>query len=313
MAPQRTLAPRPATRPSWLLLALALAACPGRGVTPAATAAKSAAPAADRAQVSAPAPAPGDPFSPARLAGPFPSLEAYCASIGAKLSTLEEIEAAPPPEHPEDEEYKAPPPACDLTRTGLAAPPPTLSSGPYEEVRFFARVSERSALPPRVSCELALRTAAGWFAAGPTFTCRALVGMMGVASATVTATSADDLLPGGAPELTIRYRVRQEMVTIDEGLGGVKKYGSLVAESEYAILCGIGPSGAPSCTAGIPVVVNAPLAPEEEYPLAYRIWPDGRLEIWAMKQSPEELDALKDVLAEGLLDEILGVHPLVFP
>jgi hypothetical protein len=112
--------------------------------------------------------------------------------------------------------------------------------GPYRDARVFWE-GDSETLPGNQQCELAVQTAAGWFVAKLSDGCFT-VGKYS-AHTDVDELAVEDVVPGGTPELVLRYRViTNEPVDRDDG-----RHGRVETEHAYLVVCGVDAGNVPSC------------------------------------------------------------------
>lgn len=162
-------------------------------------------------------------------------------------------------------------------RNGLVAP--------WEELRFV----ETRPSPFAVRFHAALRTAEGWYVVPDVASVsRELPGTK--ERATRLAARTEQIVAGGAPEVVL------EIETTWRGAGEVELH-------RVEILCGFGPSGAPSCTGALPRATEVQRKGEApvRWSVERRVTPKGRLVL------DGEADRLDEPAAA-----LLGEHPLAF-
>lgn len=236
-----------------------------------------------------------DALTPIPLRGPFSTLEKFCA--GHTTLDGESVPCDPAAPFP-DEVYEGP--------TALPA-----GEGPILAARvLWAAGTTSPTLASEVLVHLAIRTAQGWFV-GPPVGDIYNPGAFGIhASMKATALELEDLVAGGAPELAYRFSLDR----YDSDLG-LNEYESTTERA--LVVCGIGASGAPSCTGAITLEVGserAILFPDQDepgmkheglyanhYTLTATFAPDGQLALQGAEPLPESARRL------------LGAHPLRFP
>jgi hypothetical protein len=155
-----------------------------------------------------------------------------------------------------------------------------------------------------VDHHLAVQTAAGWFVAG--YRGSECTNHRGGGSLKVKELAVKRLVPGGAPQVTLRMHEETEWSG-----GGTMSEG----KSEHLVVASAGASGKPSATPAIPVweeTSEEPFAEEEgqetkssssQFRLKIDFLPDGQIEIG-------EASGKLDKARRGAL---LGKHTLVFP
>lgn len=234
-------------------------------------------------------------LTPAPLLGPFPSLDAFCAG----RRTTDDAAAPCDPAAPFPAEvYEGP--------TALAR-----GQAPILEARTLWSAGLPSLNPEaEVLVHLAIRTAQGWFVSEPVADIYN-PGAFGIfSSLTATALELTDLVAGGSPELVYRFALGRH--DSDMGLNEIES-----TSERSLVLCGIGPSGAPSCTGALTLEVRSERSiflPDEDEPGATHeglfdthytihesIAPEGRITLTSTDDLPEPLRSL------------LGTRPLVFP
>ena len=232
-------------------------------------------------------------LNPRPLAGPYKTLDAFCAAN----TTRDGVAVKCAPLAPIPETYEG--------------PKGTPGKGPILETRVLWTSEQDGPVPEaNVSIHLAIQTKEGWFVSSPvggTYN----PGAFGIfESIQATTLELGDVIPGGAPELT--YRFTHDRHDSDMGLNEVES-----SKTKHLVICGIGASGKPSCTGAIPTEMEASreiMLPDEDEPgaqheglyktrwsLAAAVLPDGQLEIKASGQVPEQHKGLA------------GKHELRFP
>jgi tetratricopeptide (TPR) repeat protein len=252
------------------------------------------------AKLDAAAAAESGSFTAKPLAGPFAGLDKFCAaerkSKGGDYATF----------------------LCDAEsgeKGELTGPTEAPAQGPYTAVKIFGSSGGYFADAPfglgDASYYLAIKTKDGWYV----FTDFAYVynpGAFGIhESLEVTTLEIKDVVPGGAPEIVVRY----EHSRGDSDLG-LNEYQQ--DESEMLMVCGVGASGKPSCVGPqllsskskrdiISAEDEAPGTPHDlfdnAFAMTYSFTPDGKLE-------------LKSADPKGLPEELKGAptaHALTFP
>lgn len=232
-------------------------------------------------------------LSPRPLAGPYKTLDAFCAASTAR----DGVPVKCAPQAPMEETYEG--------------PKDTPGKGPILEARVLWTSEQDTPLPDAsVSIHLGIRTREGWFVSSPvggTYN----PGAFGIYESIVATTlEIGDVVPGGAPELT--YRFTHDRHDSDMGLNEVES-----SKTKHLVICGIGKSGKPSCTSAVPTEGEASreiFLPDEDEPgtkheglyqtrwsLASTVLPDGQLEIKGSGKLPDEHKGLP------------GKHELRFP
>ena len=185
------------------------------------------------------APEPGV-FPPAPLRGPFKSVEAYCAGL-ARETRRRMVE--------EGEHVRQ---TCMLSRTVK------LLGGASREAEIRdARLRRISASPfgaPLEICRVALRTAQGWWIreADDDPTCKGPIG-----PSSVIKTHADTVARTARGRLiTVESTIETERRNYDPGPGGNRVANYELERRRVMRLCGVGPSGTPSCTPEITTGCN---------------------------------------------------------
>lgn len=246
------------------------------------------------ARLDAAAAAAHDVLTPVALRGPFQTLKEFCA--GHTTFDGETIPCDPDAAFP-SEVYEGP----------TAIPK---GEGPILEARvIWAPGTTMPSTEAEVLVMLAIRTDKGWFVSPPVADVYN-PGAFGIhASMTAKSLELADLVTGGAPELSYRFvssRYDSDM--------GVNEYEDSVETS--LVLCGVGPSGKPSCTAAIlqdHLSERSVLFPEEDEPGA-------KHELWNTRYSLKTTIAPAgtitiesgDTLPE-MVQPLLGTRPLTFP
>jgi hypothetical protein len=182
-------------------------------------------------------PASDDPLAPAPLQGPFADVGDMC----------------------EAQNQRSPDSlvTCDGTRSGLAAGPEAISSPPrpIDEVRLVAMTGALD----DVTCLLALRTAAGWWIHdGIPCETTSSAGRDWAASLSLTADDSAAAVGStrqrrGEPAARVPRIVARFLLSYagrDEGDDADPR---LHQCEEIAVICGVGPSGRPSCTPNLTV------------------------------------------------------------
>lgn len=206
--------------------------------------------------------------------------------LGARFASLEAFRKAHPPKR---DPSCGPAPARTRSASVRLGARGTITAA--EVVRLAADV----ACAPIERCSLALRTAAGWFVAEPTDTCAGVIG-----PGARTARQDERLLAvkTSAAEL-IEYRyttvIARTSVTPDGQRAGDER-----REVRWLVVCGLGASGAPSCTE--PIAVSCADAEGTVHAVSWS-YADGNLQL----ESKVDPDACQD---EPL---VLGTYPLIFP
>lgn len=231
------------------------------------------------------------------MAGPFTDLAAWCVRARANHAEYRSFRCEP--DHPDYSNFSG--------DTTLPA------TGPWLEARVVTMAG--SSFPDDTLgvgdtlFALAVRQADGWWVAenvGSVYN----PGAFGIyESIDDSSLAAQDLVPGGPPELFLRYH--HGRADTDLGLGEVES-----DDETVAVLCGIGPSTHPSCVGPVTtaahqnrelidgVEVEADVKHEtfdRGWALDSRFAPDGSWLLTASGTVPAE--------AKGLV----GLHPLVFP
>ncbi len=172
-----------------------------------------------------------------RLQGPYPRLADFCQEE-RRLSRAERGREEP-------EAFACLPDAArGLGGEAVTAPSSRRLPEPYRGLRFV----ETRPSPYAVHFHGAIQTDEGWFV----LTDLAVLGRSFGSNRerpTQLAARAEDLLPGGSPEVVLEAETRWS-----EAEGGVELE-SEVHRVEY--LCGVGPSGRPSCTGALPRELKA--------------------------------------------------------
>lgn len=234
-------------------------------------------------------------LTPAPLRGPFASLKAFCAGREARDAVASPCD----PEAPFPAEvYEGP---TELAR----------GWGPILAARVLWTAGPSARTPEaEVLVHLAIRTEQGWFVSEPVADIYN-PGAFGIhASLTATALELADLVAGGPPELVYRFVLGRD--DSDMGLNEIES-----TSARSLVICGIGPSGAPSCTGALPLEVRSERSvflPEEDepgvrheglfnthYTITETIAPEGGITLASADDLPEALRPL------------LGTRPLRFP
>lgn len=159
-----------------------------------------------------------DPVRPKPLSGPFPTLEAFCATqtehSGACPSDLGAFT--------EDE--------ARLTK-----------SGPWREARVFGDADGEM-------CSVGLRTQRGWFVLADAFYCVE----RGYLEQKVGELTFRQLQPGGAPELVLRvhdeWSGKEDVeLGLEDGTTTTGRAMTVTSCEEHSLICGLGPDATPSC------------------------------------------------------------------
>ena len=156
------------------------------------------------------------------LDGPYASIRAYCAK-----------------KTPDDLADSGTLIQCDTQamfdgKKRLAAPAP-----PFDEARIFVI----EGLDPH--CQLGVRTGKQWYVLHEAVRCLGERAKSTLVSK-VTMLELSDWQPGGTPELVLR-------AVYDQSLEGYSPQDFDRTHFETLIVCGVGPSGVPSCTRELPV------------------------------------------------------------
>ncbi len=171
------------------------------------------------AKIDPAAAAAADPLKPVPLAGPFPSLAAFCDSL--------------PDEADHD---RAACPNVEDTPNGVVEDP----EAPWLEARYFRDADQ-------MTCHLAVRVAAGWFADRDGFYCHDNFSELEQEEFALA-----DLVPGGAKELVLKValsRYQRDDVELEDDSGGKFTGRATVCQGrdEETTVCGVGASGRPTC------------------------------------------------------------------
>lgn len=177
------------------------------------------------------APAP-TPLAVEPMHGPFATTAELCA---AAVATAKQRFPDEPAEcweigsRPEDEPFLMPGASLPTGSQPLAAP--------FKTARFVAVGLDAPA------CHLAVEMPDGrWYATTTLGTCGA-ADTRSNSHLAVLELAVSDVLPGGAPELRLRYRTAETLSNLDgDGVHSEKT-------TEHHLVCGVGASAAPSCIA----------------------------------------------------------------
>lgn len=216
------------------------------------------------------------------LAGPYPSLHSYCQSIARSACTAQDKD---------EQDF-----ACELAVPGIRLKNPV---EPYRQVRI---ISTGCLFNPDLGdgwhfYRLAIQTAAGWFASEPFAR-----GWTTKHCAVETQThefALRDVIPGGAPEVVLRLAIEHDCGSVDE---------AYTPPEQWLLVAGIGASGKPSATRGIPLNESAlPLTVRKRRHSKHKsttsvTWnPDGTLQLGASTatSSPDDVPS--------------GTYRLIFP
>lgn len=242
------------------------------------------------AKLDAAAAAAMDPFVPQPMAAPIATLAAYCKARGADNKKT----AA---EYNKDYDGAAPKMRCKCSPRAIQDGSLAKVPAPYLAVQVFTNRCDRGDGMDEVGLVdyiLAVRTAAGFFTEP-----LASVESRHYCSESVEqiAIEAKDVIPGGAPEILIKWS---------------QEYGCRSGEtksSTHMRVLGIGPSGKPSVTPTIGLATEE--TPEHEYGDSDSDEPTQKTVLEASFDAAGRL-----VLSNGRgarKHPDLGVHPLVFP
>jgi hypothetical protein len=179
------------------------------------------------------------------LAGPFKTLEAHCQAYLKQHSWVEGCESDADRQDPDNTRcYDTPPPSeCDpddaqFAGSGEIAEVPA----PYQAVRLFT--SRTNGPYVRVTCNVAIRTGAGWFVAADWFVCADAAGDYGAERTRIDELATKDLAAGGAPEVLVRY-------TSEDREG---------RKHPFVLACDLDETHAPRCT--VPISGTASVEPQ---------------------------------------------------
>lgn len=223
------------------------------------------------------------------MAGPFASIATYCESVAKVTCTHETLS------FPDETRF-----ACQREREAGPAP---RSGGVYQDIELVSTACyfDARARYGTKHYHLAIKTPAGWFvgvALAERWSNRHCEGETKALEFALR-----DIVPGGSPELVLRLETQ-----VDCAGGGSES----VRTDETLAVAGIGHSGVPSSTAGIPlhhVESSGSTDPSDkdaessksEVRLRHRFLPDGSLELSGKKKE------LPPALAE-----LLGTQRLLF-
>lgn len=224
------------------------------------------------------------PLAVASMAGPFATIDAYCA-------TAIDEQRARDPEEPEVECWAVNPDdeRAELMPDAALPAGPTALAPPFRTAVFVAVGFNGP------TCAIAVETDGGWYGA----TLGSACGHRDSRSSShleLLELAVRDLLPGGAPELMVRLREAERYADLD-GDGGRS-----TIESETLRVCGVGPSGRPSCVEPIEVVRHETTVPGAS---------GGRLPGNVQWERTVDYRADSIVLRGGPADRS-GRHPIVF-
>lgn len=213
-----------------------------------------------------------------RLEGPFASIAAYCKG-------LKKDDGSEPCDEGDN-------PFADTKLPGGA---------PWKAVRVFVAGYEQS-------CSLAVQTDGGWWVAEGFAECKEMGGRWD-RNVTPQAGELSDVLPGGAPELVLRWTTDE---SFNESESDSETMTIRMTKRDEILVCGIGPSKAPSCLG--PVVTSRDESTTSEPPSKR----DAPSVTWKMQASFDG-GALTLAATEGASgisaeeSKLLGAHPLAFP
>lgn len=226
-------------------------------------------------------------FGPAvqRLQGPYAKLGDLCQEERALSEAAGEGDGV--------EAFVCLPDAAKGPHAEVVAVPTGKLPSPWKALRFV----ETRPSAYEVRLHAALRTDDGWFVLPDV---AALVrGTPGTTeSATRLAAWVEPLLPGGAPEVVLEVETRWEVT--EEGV-------ELESETHRVeLLCGVGPSGVPSCTGALPRATvarrrEAGQVEHTQWAVERRTTPEGMLVLEGDREALDEPAAA-----------VLGAHPVAF-
>jgi hypothetical protein len=223
-----------------------------------APAAPASAPAVSAPALSTP---PADELAALPMLGPYAAPENFCDALKpGTLITLRLVDSSL--------SFSGVPLRCGFSKKLPAAK----AAGPYEEARLFCAYFDSSSDVAERACFLATKTARGYF-----FSVEArlqdLLESQGhsvyLPQITKPRVAISDLVPGGAPEISLGARVAVEV-----GCDGCEDGTPIevFADQELLAICSVGASGSPSCLA-----LESPADRAKPTRLAYEIAPDGAL------------------------------------
>lgn len=234
-----------------------------------------------------------DPFAPRLMAGPFPSVSAWC---GQQLGAVKKERQG----ELRDDDF-----ACD-TDGDDSTWRATRLGGPWAEARIVvtrtAEVGNRDE-----EYHVAVRQADQWYVSPSLWS--TTDGERHETNVGLLRFEVGDVVAGGAPQLTVHARVEES------SYGG---WGSSETERELLAFVGVGPSGRPSASAPIAVasrVTEDGVSPFDgdgrddprttAYKLGWRVQPSGEIEL-SLGEHEGKLDP-------GLTADVLGTHRILFP
>jgi len=221
-------------------------------------------------------------YAPQPLEGPYGAIDDYCRAI-ARPSV--EGDASDQCGFPDGVPTEGP---VELTTATI----------PYAgaKVVFTRRPDDPG---PMVYCSVAIHTTGGWYVSGPgSIFCGGPLGSGVSSSVSKKRVTVEDFVMGGSSELVFRYARRTVIHSIDQTPTGGRSFGTFSRDEEDVVVCGLGPSGWPSCTPPFPVVcANI----DGSAPVAIR---------WSSTE-PGVLTGTDDCGREA--GSLLGSHAVVFP
>jgi hypothetical protein len=225
-----------------------------------------------------PAAAPPGALEAVPLEGPFASIAEYCKKLEAKDAD-EPCDAGDNP----------------FAETRLPA------AAPWMEVRVFVGGYEEL-------CNLAIRTHAGWWVAEGFAECK-LMGGRWDRNVSPEGGELRDVVPGGAPELLLRWATEETFNVSDPDGEAMTIHG---VTSRKLLVCGIGPSKAPSClgpvvTARDESTISEPATRRDPPPRSWKL--EARLDAGVLTLAAT--GGASSLSAEE--SKLLGAHPLAFP
>jgi len=184
-----------------------------------------------------------DPIELHALAGPFESLDAYCAASTKRGEP------------------------CHLDRgwTDDAQADPPGAAPPFRGARLFA-TGGTVAAGAVLRCQLALATPRGWFVDEAEGICD---GRPGPSSSVATrAAEARWIADRGAPVLRVEV-TRTLTLRAKQGRRAAVRERVLVSERRWLILCGVGAGGVPRCTGEVLIGCTDEHEPPRDFPWTF--------------------------------------------
>jgi hypothetical protein len=204
------------------------------------------------------------PLAARALDGPYPTLDAWCEAARKSLAASAK---------------------CMLDETKPVAL--ERAAAPW----LGAREIQSGYFDDR-ALRVAVQTSAGWFVGAPEGETTPVIAAGALALV--------DVVPGGAPELTVRYRVVTSVTDRPEAARWSQRCTEMLA------YCGLGAGGRPSCTPALPLREGGctdPAQPVEwDWELEARPLADGRVAV-----------QLKKGTAPAEARRFVGTHALAFP